>query len=224
MELISTTQCGKYAHPEFHLLYDSAKVLEVDVRWFVGTLERMVAAGEKFSDGQSYQLGWTFMLIKANDEGSLGFMEPEMSRMPIEWEPGVTHALRHLRLHKDVVESVLPAESLSFPSLRQSCLVCTKVDQAGTLLMDRLDSKGDDSGWFIGCGDRAHDHNSVENLERVSLYEAAVSLAPPVLPFLALPAGAFVGLRGGPPVIFYEDKELEIRTGSYLQRLFEHQG
>ena len=97
-----------------------------------------------------------------------------MQSMPIVWEQTVSRTLRDLRLQKDVVESVLSPDDLSFPSLLQSGLICTRLGTTTGLIMERVEGSGNDSGWFCGCYDADHDHNDAAELKCVSLYEAAV--------------------------------------------------
>lgn len=100
-------------------------------------LRQMVRDGSRFLPGHSLQLGGSLVLFTNLPEGTLGFEEPNMSSMPIIRQSGLTNSLRHLRLQKNSLESVLPAENLAFPSLRQTCTICTKLAQSESFLMER---------------------------------------------------------------------------------------
>jgi hypothetical protein len=116
MVLITTTKCHDYGHPELALALDSTS-LEADARWFAGILEQMVQSGSRFQPGQSLQIGWSVVWFVALPNKTLGFEEPDMKSMPLVRQPGLTHSLRHLRLHKDTLESVLCSDALSLSSV-----------------------------------------------------------------------------------------------------------
>jgi len=217
MAIMRTTSCHRHRHPEFSVTYDPGVVLvEDDVRWLLGSLEEKVAAGERFADGETFQVGWVTTQIRAGADGRLVIWEPDMVQVPVAWAESVSSTLAHLRRQKDVCESVLTAGDLSFPTMRQSALVCTRLGQTPGGVMERTLPAGTDSGWFCGCREDGHDHNADGELRRVSLYEAAVRHAPEVVSYLALPEGVLLGIGGGPPVIFRHGRPLAFKTGSYL--------
>jgi len=212
-----TTSCRRHRHPEFRITYDPALVpVEDDVRWFVGWLEEAVAGGERFADGQTCQVGWIVTEVRAGSDGSLALWEPDMRQMPIAWVESVSYTLAHLRRQKDVCESVLAADELSFPSMLQSAIICTHLGQTEGVVMERSKPSGSDSGWFCGCIGDEHDHNRVGELRQVSLYEAAVRYAPRIVPYLALPEGVLVAVDDRAPTIFRHGQPLALKPGSYL--------
>jgi hypothetical protein len=212
--LITTTKCHDYGHPELVLTLDSTS-LEVDARWFAGGLEQMVQSGSRFQPGQSLQIGWSLVWFVALPNETLGFEEPDMKSMPLVRQPGLTNSLRHLRLHKDTLESVLSSDALSFPSLQQSCLICTRLARSSSFFMDRRQPQCAESGWFIGCQADEHDHNDPTALKAVSLYEAAAIICPPALPYLGFPAGATIAVDE--VLSFFMDGEpLKVRKGSFV--------
>jgi hypothetical protein len=77
----------------------------------------------------------------------------------------------------------------------QSAIICTRLEGAKGVVMERSAPSGSDSGWFCGCREEDHDHNSVTELRKVSLYEAAVRHAPQIVPYLALPEGILLEAR-----------------------------
>jgi hypothetical protein len=217
MAVLRTTSCQHHLHPEFRITYDPALVpVEADARWFVKWLEEAVAGGERFAPGQTCQVGWMVTEIRAAGDGTLALWEPDMRSLPVAWVEGVSHTLSQLRAQKDVVESVMVAGDLSFPSMRQSAIICTRLGQGQAVVMERTEPDGADSGWFCGCREDGHDHNDVAELRRVSLYEAAVRHSPQVVPYLALPPGVLVGISESAPAVFRDGEPLEFRPGSYL--------
>jgi hypothetical protein len=216
MAVLQTTLCRRHGHPEFRITYDPALVpVEADIRSFVGWLEQAVAGGKRFADGQTCQVGWAVTEVRARDD-FLTLWEPDMRQMPIAWVESVSHTLAHLRLQKDVCESVLGSDDLPFPSMCESAIICTRLGQTEGVVMERQAPSGSDSGWFCGCRTKDHDHNAVAELRRVSLYEAAVRHAPQIVPFLALPVGVLIATGHGVPTIFRHGKALAVKPGSYL--------
>lgn len=139
-----------------------------------------------------------------------------MKHMPFVWSESVSYTLAHLRMQKDVVESVLDAEDVSFPSMRESAIICNRLGHVEGLVMERCKPSGMDSGWFCGCREDGHAHNDDSALHRVSLYEAAVRHAPRIVPYLALPAGVLVAVTDSGTIIFRDGQPLDFKLGSYL--------
>lgn len=213
--VISTENCSKHGHPEF-VLYCDESIIEVDRKWLVDYLERAVAGGEIFRDGETFQIGWMWNRIQLVQDGFLTLQEPEMTLMPIEWVTSVTQTLIHLRLQKDFCGSLFTSADLCFPSILQSCVICTNLGQTEDFMMDRSEPEGNHSGWFIGCAADSHDHNDVAELKRVSLYEAAVVYEKRIIPYLALPVGVLLTAGIGRPVVFLGEEQLEFKKGSLL--------
>jgi hypothetical protein len=154
--------------------------------------------------------------VRAGDDGTLALWEPDMRQFPVAWVQSVSYTLAHVRRQKDVCESVLTAADLSFPSMRQSAIICTRLGQTERVVMERQAPAGSDSGWFCGCRSKGHDHRSVGELRKVSLYEAAVCYAPQIISYLALPAGVLLEAGEGPHKVFRDGQRLALRPGSYL--------
>jgi len=220
----TTSRCHEVGHPEFVFKVDTSLVLQIDVDWFTATLESMVAGGSKFVPGQTIQIGWGLLKVGVPAEGRLRIFEPGYtSKPPIEFVDTVTQTLSHLRVQKDVLESYFEIEEIAFPSLSESCIVCTNVEETGGVVMDRTVPEPPDSGWFIGCTLPSHDHDNSKNLARVSVYEA-VQRFPAALGFLALPSGVLLTstleeIRG-----YFDDAEVTPRRSSYIARLLETRG
>jgi len=217
MKILRTSTCHKHGHPEFRLTYDQAisPILD-DALWLLRWLEESVAAGTRFVAGQTCQFGWMLTIVQLHESGDLTLCEPDMQSLPIQWSQGISLTLAHLRLQKDVVESVLSSEEVSFPSMRQSVLVCTRLAKNEGVVMERAEPNITDSGWFCGCMEDDHDHNDVAELRRVSLYEAAIRHAPQIVPYLALPPGVLVDIGSGVPNVISAGEPLTFKPGSYL--------
>lgn len=223
MAIARTSNCHRHGHPEFRLTFDTNAVpADADVAWLIEWLESAVASGTRFVPGEMCQIGWGTTLVRAHESGDLSLWEPDMRSVPFEWVEFVSTTLAHLRLQKDVVESVLSANDLAFPSMRASAIVCTRLGPNQDIVLERVEPSGADSGWFCGCREGDHDHNNPNELKCVSLYEAAVR-APQVVPYLALPAGVLVGTSNRVPAIFHGSAPLAFARGSYLAKRFPDQ-
>jgi len=222
MRTVTTTKCTALGQSELTLAFDPEKVLERDVRWFAGTLEDDVKSGARFKVGQSMQIGWMWTWLTALPDGTYGFEEPDMkSATPLVRQAGLTNSLGHLRLQKDTLESVLSAESLSFPSLQQTCLVCTRLENGGAFFLDRREPDDKDSGWIFGC-ESDHDHQTAASWQKTWLYTAVVGNCRRALPYLAFPPGSLITVGADcSPVLYLDDKPLSIRKDSYLQQMIE---
>lgn len=217
MQHVKTRQCSSYGHQELTLEYDPTYLIAPDVVWFASSLERMVASGSRFQAGQSLQIGWLLAWFTSLDDGTLGFEEPDMRSLPIARQPGLTNTLGQLRLQKDTLESVMPTELASFPNLLYSGIVCCNVTANTGFFMSRQTPLDTDSGWFVGCLDKDHDHNDVNCLHRTSLYTLVVKVCPSALAYLAFPPECMIVVDSG--AYFYKnDEQLLIRPGSFLDR------
>ena len=220
-ELIATTNgCRRFGHPEFRFSYDPAAVIALTVASFIRQLEDGVSSGEVFRPGETFQIGWMITRITEHSDGFLGFLEPDMKTFPVREVPGLTSALCHLRLHKDVCESLFDPPQLSFAPLWHSAIVCTRLGTTPTFIMDRAASEGNVSGWFFGCDAESHDHQDVSHLRCVSIYEAVVTLERRILPFLLLPEQTLVAAGDGPPRVWHEDTPRPFLPGSYLSAFY----
>ena len=216
MKTLRTTTCAGHGHPEFRITFDpSVVVVPDDARWLLTGLEASVAEGTRYKPGETVQVGWALTEVRQGEDGDLSLWESDMRSLPVQWSMGLSRTLAQLRVQKDVVESVLGADDVSFPSMRQSALICSRLGQGEEFILDRSKPADADSGWFFGCRHNDHDHNSAEELRRVSVYEAAL-LATRIIPYLALPPGVMVGLRGPATSIFLNGEPLDLKPGSYL--------
>lgn len=209
-----TTRCESVGHPEFRILCDEHVTSKVGAPWLVSWLEERVLAGELFHPGESVQIGWMFTLLRERPDGSLGISEPDFQSTPLAWVDCVTLTLRHLWFQREVAASV--AQAPSFPSYRQTAVVCSRLRGASAFVMNRDEPTNLDSGWFIGCYDDDHDHQDVTQLSSASLYEVAVSWDQRFIAYAALPVGCYVVAGDGPPVITMEARLLNVAPGSLL--------
>jgi hypothetical protein len=214
MEIV-TTRCKDFNHPEFRLQYDESRALPEWADWLVEYLEGQVAAGTKFADAETIQVGWLLLFVQKNADGTLSLREPEVGTLPIAWTDAVTSTVQHVHLQKYAADSVGMSDKMIFPSFQEDAIVCNKLAQTAAYLAYReVTPEHDDSGWVIFCGEE-HDH-SADNLQAISLYEC-ICQKPDLIPFLALPPGiSVVVIEGALFEVKFEGQPLPIIPGSYL--------
>lgn len=216
-QIVRTTECQRQRHPEFRLSFDSTQVVDPDVMWLLGFLTKNVASGIQYKPDQLFQIGWMILKVHSNEEGTLSLFEPDFEDLPIRFIDSVTQTLVHLRLQKSVLESVAMEDSVTFPSLLQSALTCTRSKDRADFLMERFESSANDSGWYLGCLDNDHDHNDPTNLKRLSLYELACG-RPACVPFVALPPQSVVEAKANDFGLRFKGQSLVARENSFLKR------
>jgi hypothetical protein len=206
--------CARYNHPDFQFIVN-ALVPHEDVSVLVSYLQDSVQEGKRYEDGEMMQFGsMLFRFVKAGD--FLILQEPDLRAIPIVWTDGITNSMKLLRLQKDVAESVDLGDAVDFPSIRGSLLVGADWAEASdTLVIERSEPEGLDSGWFVGRIDTRLDYNDPANLRRVSVYQAILD-APRIAGFLALPAGCRIEIARQSTTLSYRGQALTIRKGSFL--------
>jgi hypothetical protein len=217
-----TQKCGEHGHLEISVSCDDAaeSALPGYLQSLLGWIEREVAGGRRFVPEQTVQVGWSLLEIRQRTDGTLGLFEPDFQCIPMRFVDDVSKTLLHIMLQKSVAQSLGLEEELAIPSLLNSAIVCTEFGSTKGFVMNRATPKASDSGWFFGCDNEAHDHESPDTLRRVSLYEAVTRKDDRTIPFLGLPPDMFVGFGGVVPYFSREDTELVIRPGSYLHKKY----
>ncbi len=216
----ASTNCNKPGQLEISIQCDDAPFLAGSLKWLLSWIESEVAAGRRFLPEETLQVGWSWLEVRQRTDGTLGLFEPDFQSMPTKFVDSVSNSLLHLFLQKSVAESLGLERELAIPSLRDSAIVCTEFGSHAGFVMSRLKPKEGDSGWFFGCDSGAHDHQRIESLRRISVYEAAIRHEDRIIPFLGLPADTFVGFGGAVPYFSRGEKDLAIRSGSYLHRKY----
>lgn len=220
---ITTTKCRAHAHPEFFLEADTTHVPDLYLRGLAETVERMVAQGSVFRPGQTFQIGWMLTQIQTHESGLLTLFEPDMRSFPIKWVPGVTETLRQKMVQVFMLDSVSLRNEIKIATIQHSMIVCSRYAEPDFFMTRSEPSNQRDSGWFVGCLDKSHDHNDPSNLKCVSLYEAFLHQRG-MQGFVLFPLGAMIvmdrkmGLKLGKG-----GKDLTIQKGSFLETWFRKQ-
>lgn len=219
-----TIDCSEYNHPDFRFVVDSG-ILQVDVDIFASFLEESVREGTRYADGELIQFG-SMLLRLVTSDGFLTLQEPDLRTMPISWTDGktdpvtwtegVTNSLTLLRLQKDTGESLGFEDELDFPSIASSIVVGADwTEGLDSLFLDRTESEGEHSGWFVGRPDGEMDYDDADNLQPISLYQAILE-APHIAGYLAMPTGCRVLMSGQSLTFWYDGRPLKIVKGSFL--------
>lgn len=213
------TECRTNDQPDFVLTYDPKSVLDRDVHFLKQSIESSVASGIRYRPGETLQIGWVITQIQLRSNGFLALREPDFVSVPIQWIESVTRTLRHLRLQKDVAESLDMVKRIDFPSLSDSAIIATEVPaNCPRYFMSRCEKKGADSGWFLGLIEPGVNYDYPLNLRRLSLYEIAVLLPSSVM-FMCLPARSLVTVDDGHVEFLFDGERIPAARGSFMHRL-----
>lgn len=201
----------RYHHPNIVVSLDeNLKFAAPSIRSY---FEDQIRQGVVFRTGQTAQIGWMIVMLKADSEGDLEILEPHFGGVPITWVRGVSNAYRQLIVQKTVCEKA--GVEPTFPSLMQSGVASLEFASARSFRMYRTEAAGNDSGWmFVGEG------SGGEGGKLMSLFEIA-SNRPEVIPFLALPAGATVVRTGERIRIEIDGKVVDSDSNDFLGRLLK---
>ena len=123
-----TSQCGRYGHPEFTLIFSKQQPVPVE-RMLLGYFENGVARGAKFLPGQVVQLGWAALRLMKRQDGTIGVQEIE-TQNESGWVESVDKSLMQTWFQKEVVAS-LSIEEPAFPRQVQNAIVCKKLLDGG---------------------------------------------------------------------------------------------
>jgi hypothetical protein len=221
--IISTTQCRQFGHPEFVLQADESVVPDIYIQEMVETIEGMVANGSVFRPCETFQIGWMLTRVHDHSPNRLTLEEPDMVSLPIRWVPGLTHTLRQKMLQVFMLDSVSLRDDMQIPSIRQSLIACTRYTHEGFFMNRSKGSNERDSGWFVGCLDKGHDHNNLANLRSLSLYEAYLGQRG-IQGFVTFPVDSMIVVQPEDGIaIFKKGQRLDIIPGSLLATWVERQ-
>lgn len=180
---LCTSTSGSVHCPVVCLFADSSQSLGQIV---VSEIEDHIKSGGVFNEGDTFQVEWSINRFKKRDTCLL-LQEPDMETLPVKSIDGSVQSLRHLKLQNQMVASCGLEGLESFASMAETALIGKDVcDNDKQLLLSRSTSQGGMSEWFIGKFQSGLDYESAENLEHLTLYEAAIRY-PLAIQFFALP-------------------------------------
>jgi hypothetical protein len=214
-----TKTCKALGHPEIGFRCDKTAIPPQDAEWLVSLLERQVAGGAIYRDGETLQVGWMINRFVGAAGGELRLNEPDMKNVLVTIVDSMTLTLKHLRAQKDVYESCSLKKPILFPSIQHRIVVHRSYVTLQNLFLGRDAPHDDDSGWVLQSVPPQDVSTFRDNYETISLYELG-RRRPDLIPFLALPEGTGVHIAAGDAIrILADGSELIPRSGSYLAAL-----
>lgn len=218
---VQTQRCSDFNHPEFVLDLEN-DALELHANVLLNSIENMVAGGEVLKPGETFQFGWLTLEIRAFDAGRLTLFEPDLRAFPIEYTPGANAAIRHMMVQLFTLDSFgIERARMLIPKMRETVMVCDRFADAPVFFMTRNDpiNHTGDTGWYMGCMDPEHDHDTREHLECISLYEAVLKRSD-IAQWIVLPTEAKVFLnRDDAPKVWLGDEKCVLQPGSFVDEL-----
>lgn len=200
---------GQFRHPDIVVSMPSGP--ESGAKSIMAYFAGEVRQGVVFKPGETVQMGWMMLMLKATENGELDVWEPQFGVVPIVWERGASKTYRQLIAQKSVAEQL--GVEPSFPSFRQSAVISSDFIESKNFAMSRDRPAGTDSGWLFTTME-----NGSSDGRLASLFEIA-SKRPEVIPFLALPAASAVVLNNGNFQVSYDGKSIDSDSNVVLRRL-----
>ncbi|QCU54445.1 hypothetical protein FFM54_36275 [Burkholderia pseudomallei] len=93
----------KYGHP--NIVVPMEDDLEFGAQAVLSYFEDQIRQGTIFREGETVQIGWSILMLKAGAGETLEAWEPEFSPMPISWIRGANTTYRHLMMQRKFVLS-----------------------------------------------------------------------------------------------------------------------
>jgi len=180
---LCTSTSGSVDCPVVCLFVDSSQPLAQIV---VSEIENHILNGSVFNEGDTFQIGWAINRFRKRGT-SLLLQEPDMETLPVKFIDGSVQSLHDLSLQNQMVARCGLEGYENFASMTETALIGKDVsDTDKQLILSRSTSQDGISGWFIGRFQSGLNYESAENLEHVTLYEAAIR-CPQTIQFFALP-------------------------------------
>ncbi|AUP81101.1 immunity protein Imm33 domain-containing protein [Flavivirga eckloniae] len=219
-KVFTTKKCKEFNHPEIQFTISDKSIPDVDIDFFISTLEIQVSNGVKYNNGESIQIG--SVVLEFKETGNvLELIEPDFKSFPIEYVNTLDFTLLNMRLQKDIVESIDPPADLLFPSIMQSIVVCENYKTIPNVLMIRYEPENRSSGWWFFDYDDKASWNDPDNFAPISIYEFALH-RPDLFKFLAFPEDFQVLYFSGKNISILNDEEVvDIKENSFLSALNE---
>lgn len=162
---------------------------------------------------QTLRYGWTTLRLDPADQpfhGSDLLVVQELAHPFGRDEPsfidGVELATELLAVQQNAIRRSHVVGTVEHPHRDDTAVVCRHVSKEGgtplSIARQTLTNREfHDSGWLVGCQDRAHDHEDPSQLGGVHLWRIVASY-PWIFPYLAMPAGTRVTLEGNQIAVF----------------------
>ncbi len=169
--------------------------------------------------GQILRYGWTLLRFVADEQNRSGAgtdallieeMQDPFAQGAPSYISGVARILALLQVQHEAMRRNTITGDAIYPHRSQRAMVCTRVtpetvQRLRPLRADRAWRPDvQDSGWFLGCCDREHDHDDPDELGMIHLFHL-VERFPGLFPYLAMPVGTML--------LFEESRAIVFRPG-----------
>jgi hypothetical protein len=170
-------------------------------------------ATQRIGQDQTIYYGWTTLRFKKN-ESSLApcalvieELHDPLAENSASYQEGVTQTIALMRLQESALKKHDITGIARYPHRSYFGIICDRVDDLplnlpGGIFANRSPvTTAGDSGWFIGCVDKAHDHNDPNHLQSVHLRHLVMRF-PAIFPYLAMPEGTAILFEHDKVVLF----------------------
>jgi hypothetical protein len=164
----------------------------------------LISESKQILPGQTMRYGWT-MLRFVRDEHNLSGQGTEILLIEEMEHPfslvdetayvlGVAHTMVLKQVQQEAMRRNRVSGDAVYPHRSQFALICkrvkpTTIAQLRPLMAHRAwEPDVRDSGWFIGCCDKGHDHDNTDELGRVHLIHLVEHFLA-LFPYVAMPVG-----------------------------------
>ncbi len=217
---IETHSCKKYNHREFAIDIES-DALSAHAAVLMRSIEDMVARGEVLKPGETFQFGWLILKIQPLDDTWLTLTEPDQKSEPIQYVPNANGAILHTMHQLFTLDSFgIERARMMMPNMREKAIVCDRFQDTAMFFMTRNEPfQPGDSGWYMGCLDPDHDHNTHTNLSCISLYEAFLKRNA-IHNWIVFPTESkIVLIPGSAPKVWIGQEAFKILPGSFVEKM-----
>ncbi len=204
-----TSGLAAMGQAEFVLPMTPGMADEAAVRVLRYIADYVAASGQHILPGETMRYGWsTLRFSPATADGGLLLIEEladPFAATADSFIPGTAHAVAILQEQDNAVARHGIPRVAHHPHRSELAVICRRLAPSQphkVMVFDRLKAKAsDDSGWFVGCGNPAHDHNDLHELARIHLIYLA-ELDPKVVYYLAMPEDTRVVFDRGKVIVF----------------------
>lgn len=168
----------------------------------------LAASGKRLQPGETIRYGWSTLRFAQMPPESYLFVSEladPFSSANDQYVPGAARAITIIAEQDSAVQRNGMVAPSHHPHRTETAVVCSRVAPGRpirVLVFDRLKAVApDDSGWFIGCGDKSHNHDDATELYRIFLVRLA-ELDPRIVYYLALPEGSRIVFERRKVIVF----------------------
>lgn len=211
---VRTEGCREHGHREVALRWSLEQVPSCDVTGIARYLVETVRQGTRYEPGQTLLIGGHLTRFTLDGE-DLTLEELDYTPPGTGWKPGIDQTMWEFATQRFTAESYGLLDVIEFARGDHLILMC-KDARPGPFLLNRTQPAAEgESGWFLGCGDLAHNHRGEGVLVKMRIHEL-IARRPALTPFLALPRETIVLLRSLDFQVLYDEARRYPEEGSFI--------